>query len=1065
LNKKMQKGIVAAVAATMGTGIVAPVYAASAETTDINTLYKAAYDATVKAEASKVQKDLTVARELIDALYAALPAADKSLAATFSQMLDPIQHDYLVKTVDGIAKAKETLKQADVNSVRALFVDMPKVWKETYSAALDQAQQAIHNNVVALVQAAQKSGLQADLDKAKAAYADLLTSTNEGFLEVSKAVIDAELAKVTVELKVVSVKALNLKQLEVKFNKVVDADTAEDEDNYSLDADNAVLTGGNFELSKDGKTVKITLATEADNQDVADLTVSGVQDEAGKAIAKTTVNDITFLDVTMPEAISAAVVGNDTIKVTFSEPIETVAKSNFKVNDGDLYIKNITQLNNNTEVNIELYSALEEGKVTVEVGSGIEDYAGFSVLKTELSANVTVDEAAPVVVGFKDASPTSVTLVFNEEIEIDDATLTNYYHTNTNNVADSVEVDGKELTLDFSSNPLPAGTAYVYILKESVNDLWDNLNDKVQYKVEVTEDKTAPVLEDFDVNAENEVELTFSEDIAEAGVDNFTLLDEDGEEVEDIIDGVLLSGDKITLTFSENLAGDYTLVVKDLEDEAGNEIADITRKFTVDDLTAPLHSDFSAKIYNPSADGQMIKVNFGEKMATTGAYSVTDLSKYVIGGEKLEDIEGAKITVVDSGKGIEILVPSVADDDDNGVDLTATDDILMGRVADAAGNYTTALSATVGIDVAGDVEIDTVEAVDTHTIKVTFTDLFASFDANDIALSYNDGSEEDLTVSRVSTTVNEDGVTVATFKVSETLNYDGTYGSGNDTVYARVIDNNSENKYGETLNVSAIDVDLDDKIAPAIAKDSDSVKQVYVLDVDGNEVSDTIVIEYTEAMESASVTKYSYQVAGRTVTAALVSDEANVSDASAETTAADGKFVVISLSETDIDADTSVTPAVTQKYDIFDANGNKLAASATSVSSIDGIASEATIVSAAYTKSTNTLVLTGTNFNTEFTSGTNVKGLFDWSKIAYDIDTDNTGNITFTAANITSAVVTNDTTVTIVLASAKAAELEGATGFGGVNDDIIVTDGFVKDAAENASTSDGNPAVNVTVNN
>ena len=89
----------------------------------------------------------------------------------------------------------------------------------------------------------------------------------------------------------------------------------------------------------------------------------------------------------------------------------------------------------------------------------------------------------------------------------------------------------------------------------------------------------------------------------------------------------------------------------------------------------------------------MIKLAFGEKMSTSGKYSVTDLEKYTIGGYELSDLDsdyGITLEVVDSGAAVEIYIPynDITTDEDEGVNLTDTDDITLARVADAAGNYT-----------------------------------------------------------------------------------------------------------------------------------------------------------------------------------------------------------------------------------------------------------------------------------------------------------------------------------------------------------------------------------------
>jgi hypothetical protein len=145
-----------------------------------------------------------------------------------------------------------------------------------------------------------------------------------------------------------------------------------------------------------------------------------------------------------------------------------------------------------------------------------------------------------------------------------------------------------------------------------------------------------------------------------------------------------------------------------------------------------------------------------------------------------------------------------------------------------------------------------------------------------------------------------------------------------------------------------------------------------------------------------------------------------------------------------------------------------------------------------------TIVLTGTNFSTLLEAGetatTNIKARLDWSKLSYDFDGNDTGvdgstylgadgklygaRGAFTVNDIESAFVTNGTTLTIKLTSAKARALESyndftkgdyfgadsnanntywtsGTGAGKGNqaDTIDVLSGFLRDTAGNASTN------------
>ncbi len=126
---------------------------------------------------------------------------------------------------------------------------------------------------------------------------------------------------------------------------------------------------------------------------------------------------------------------------------------------------------------------------------------------------------------------------------------------------------------------------------------------------------------------------------------------------------------------------------------------------------------------------------------------------------------------------------------------------------------------------------------------------------------------------------------------------------------------------------------------------------------------------------------------------------------------------------------------------------------------VDDVAPTATITSATYTAASDTMVITGTNFTTIATASTDIKSYVDWTKFVWDINGDGatTANITFAEADVTSLTVTDATTLTMVLAGAKATALEGTTGFGGINeaDTLDVTAGFSKDVVGNAAITDG----------
>ena len=118
-----------------------------------------------------------------------------------------------------------------------------------------------------------------------------------------------------------------------------------------------------------------------------------------------------------------------------------------------------------------------------------------------------------------------------------------------------------------------------------------------------------------------------------------------------------------------------------------------------------------------------------------------------------------------------------------------------------------------------------------------------------------------------------------------------------------------------------------------------------------------------------------------------------------------------------------------------------------------------TFTSGTYNASTDTLIFTGTDFDTIDAVSTDVKTYMDWTKFSWDVNGDNatTTNISVAEADVTSLTVTNATTLTLVFTSAKATSIEGNADFratGGA-DTLDITTGFSKDSVGTASTTDG----------
>lgn len=739
--------------------------------------------------------------------------------------------------------------------------------------------------------------------------------------------VDYEDPEADVDVEVESVTATNLIQAVVEFNTAVDEDSATDEENYDIegdDKDDDDIAIDSIELVDD-MTAVITFEVAVAQQAEYDVTIEGVLDVDEDTEVEETTFTVEALDNTLPTAVSAEVVGIDTVKVTFSEPIMDAVKGDFEVEDGDLYIRSVTMAANNTEANVELYSDLEEGVITIEAQNSIEDYAGFSIMNTTFDVEVVEDDEAPYVVSYKDADRRGVTLVFNEDIELASTDLDDFYHTNTSNpVSEVPTVDGNELELKFGEDEkLPEGVAYVYIAKESVNDLWDNENDTtIKTVVEITIDETAPKVVDITVEDEDEIEIEFDEEIDSDSLDedNFTLLDEDGEEIENIIDSVDFKdsdNDVVVVMFDEDLSGDYTIVIEDLEDLSANAVTTISEDFFVEDLTDPDFGDFTVTLYKAGTEDQMIKIDFDEAMDTSDdKYSVTDLEKYTIKAAALDDndanttetdvvlsdYEAASISVLKGAKSIEIMLPYDEEDDQYEIS-TLTDGLVMMRVADDAGNYTKAQSAELDIESSGVVTFEAA-ATDVDTIELTFDDELAVFETDDFMLTSDGTTAGALDIAKVSTELDSDDNTVAIFTLDDdvAVNFTGT---------VLVVDNESENEYAEKIATG--DVAIVDEIAPALAVDAND-DDMDLVTLTKATTSASIVLEFEEALDSATLATTTFDVDGYDVDAISYNSTAN----------GNGYYeVTLTINDDDLD-DLEVGTDIDLAATIKDSEGNKL---------------------------------------------------------------------------------------------------------------------------------------------
>ena len=108
------------------------------------------------------------------------------------------------------------------------------------------------------------------------------------------------------------------------------------------------------------------------------------------------------------------------------------------------------------------------------------------------------------------------------------------------------------------------------------------------------------------------------------------------------------------------------------------------------------------------------------------------------------------------------------------------------------------------------------------------------------------------------------------------------------------------------------------------------------------------------------------------------------------------------------------------------------------------------------------LTLTGTNFTgtngLNLAQGSDAKSYLNWDNFVWKANgTDGaSSDVVFSADDILSATLTNSTTMTVTVSSSANSTLKSTSGFAaqGTADGIVVTEGFIKDVAGNASETD-----------
>ncbi|MDY6827488.1 MAG: Ig-like domain-containing protein [Bacillota bacterium] len=409
-------------------------------------------------------------------------------------------------------------------------------------------------------------------------------------------------------LEVSSVTAVNPKQVEVEFNRMLKPDERSNmtSDNFhvglqaSPSTDRLTGTGSAVEIMDDGKTVLLTMADGYYFVNGSTTNRVIVKKEVG-ITADYTVNDLVFVDTSVPTLESVHTESPRTIVLTFSEPLDnSVIPTNITLNGGAIALNLVGGAYNDArrELRINSYSDLSAGSYTLGISSGtsLKDYSGFSVAPTSKTFTHSPITTAPTV-SVKSATVNSVTIEFSRAINpttlVNNTSVlfrhtveTSTYYQVTGTSVTNPSGDARTFVIDFTGKTLPVGETTLWmkyvdgtIDANKVKDTWSNIILPFSLAVTTTFDTTAPTAT-VSVNSNTQIDVQYSEAVQGATTPSNYSLKKDSTTVS-ISSVADLGGNKYRLTTASQMQGQHTLTISNIKDTSPAENPMDTQSYTI----------------------------------------------------------------------------------------------------------------------------------------------------------------------------------------------------------------------------------------------------------------------------------------------------------------------------------------------------------------------------------------------------------------------------------------------------------------------------------------------------
>ncbi len=723
-------------------------------------------------------------------------------------------------------------------------------------------------------------------------------------------------------LDVVSYRAVGLTELEFVFNKPIKVAENNDMSKFKLSQEtNFFLRPINAMVTEDGKGLRLVTNVPIGQNKEMNITLSNIEATDGSVMKEKKLVAVKFIDSGLPQMMKAEIAGDYYIKVTFNEPVQSdedyaplmdsddvpeLSISDFIVNNGDVNLKSVTLSDNNKIAIIQTHTKLTDN-VEITAKNTIKDYAGFNLYSTKIKAEYIKDVTPPKVVGARAVNSKQVIIIWDENLKLITKHSSQYYHESLANSIDydltDDDINGNEMTLDFSSKPLSSGTNTLYIMGGSVSDYFGNLNETQTIKVELEKDTTSPTLiSEPKVENEKTVILSFSEALRNQNNELFTksnyeLLD--SKKSSTAIGSVTYDSQKeqVTLRFNEKLSGEYTLVLKNIYDLAGNALVDGGHSFSVQDMSIPDSSDWTAKVFYTTKSETDIIVFYNEPMSMTGNYSVLDKSNYRVNGRDLSQLPNSAVSIkaIDN-QTVQITIATKAYD---GMDVVAdsnsgasSNDLTVGKVADVSGNVTETNENYIDLNEKSYVNVLGFRYIGNNQCEILLSEKVVDVDLSDFEVVRNG---KNYSLSDYFTSEDDEGRTIITVTINDNMNSNLGY-------FLSARGQNTKTAFGETFDPYAPYVQLTEYVGGGLEKIT--LNGNYIDNVYYTESTGIITLVFSKTLNTNSVFLMTFEVPGVEIDQIL----------------ATGAFVQIYVNSKDWD-DVDKYMSIIQNYPMKDSDG------------------------------------------------------------------------------------------------------------------------------------------------